>query len=256
MTERTARDWARAYASLGWCVFPVLAGGKRPLYKGWQRDATTDPELIQRYWNKEPGPNIGLLCGEAFVAFDIEAEHLPALSAWMRGHDHQLPDTPLARTGRGGVHILARAHANASGRALRLDGVHIGELKAAGGFIVACPSRTVRNYGWIRSPQKYALADAPAWLLGLVGEPQPPAASRAPGVLSPSRAVALVAGLYRVVSTAPQGDRNQLLFWASCRAAEHGVDTQAATEILLAAAQRAGLPEREALATIASGLAR
>ena len=50
--------------------------------------------------------------------------------------------------------------------------------------------------------------------------------------------------------------RNDLLFWASCRAAEHGLEAQAASEILLAAARTAGLADREARATIASGLAR
>ncbi len=77
----TTRDWALAYASLGWRVFPVVAGQKRPMYRGWQRDATTDPGLIGRYWRSEPGPNIGLVCGETFDVFDIEAPHLPAVES-------------------------------------------------------------------------------------------------------------------------------------------------------------------------------
>jgi hypothetical protein len=138
------RDWALAYADLGWRVFPVIAGGKRPLYRGWQRDATTDPQRIERWWHGGPGePNIGIVTGEAFVAYDFEAAHLPALQAWIKRRGLSLPDTPIARTGRAGIHILARAHARASsGRELFLEGVHIGELKSAGGFIVACPSRT------------------------------------------------------------------------------------------------------------------
>jgi hypothetical protein len=35
--------------ALGWRVFPVVPRGKRPLYAGWQHDATTDPGLISRY---------------------------------------------------------------------------------------------------------------------------------------------------------------------------------------------------------------
>jgi Bifunctional DNA primase/polymerase, N-terminal len=42
----TPRESALAYARLGWRVFPVAAGEKRPLDRGWQRDATTDPDLI------------------------------------------------------------------------------------------------------------------------------------------------------------------------------------------------------------------
>jgi len=68
--------------------------------------------------------------------------------------------------------------------------------------------------------------------------------------------MAMVTALYRLVATAPEGERNDLLFWASCRAAEHGVDRSAASQILLAAARQAGLPEGEARSTIASGWAR
>ena len=102
----STRDWALAYAALGWRVFPVVPRGKRPLYAGWQRDATTDPELIARYWRTDPGPNIGVICGETFDAFDIEAEHLGALRAWTSKHRLPFPATPIARSGRGGVHVL------------------------------------------------------------------------------------------------------------------------------------------------------
>ena len=255
MVEGTARDWALAYAALGWRVFPVVPQGKRPLYSGWQRDATTDPELIARYWARHPGPNIGVICGDSFDAFDIEAAHLPALRTWLRAHDYRLPDTPIAQTGRGGIHILVRARAHPASHRLRLDGVHIGELKGTGGFIVACPSRTAGAYVWHRSPLDAALAEAPAWLTGLVVErPRREGATGASPILAPSRAVALVAGLYRIVAAASEGERNRLLYWAACRVAEHGVDQNAACEILLAAAKQAGLPEREARSTISSGL--
>ena len=255
LSESSAREWALAYAQLGWRVFPVVPGGKRPMYAGWQRDATTDPEMIARYWRHQPGPNIGLICGEAFDAFDIEAAHLAALGAWLHAHDYRLPDTPVAQTGRGGIHILVRARARKSGHVLRLDGLHIGELKAAGGFIVACPSQTVGTYTWHRSPLEVELAEASACLTGLVVKPPRREATTAnSAALAPSRAVALVAALYRLVAAATEGERNRLLFWAACRAAEHSVDQTAASEILLSAARQAGLPEREARATIASGL--
>lgn len=256
MSERTSREWAHAYSTLGWRVFPTVPGGKRPMYSGWQRDATTDPELIRRYFRGDSGPNVAIVCGEAFDAFDVEAAHLPALRAWIEGRGNRLPDTPIARTGRGGIHILVRP-VGERGRVLRLDGQRIGELKARGGFIVVCPSRTERLYGWLRSPLEVDVADAPAWLNELAVQPDPPPPmSGRDEPLAPSHAVALMAGLYRVVARAAEGERNQILFWASCRVAERGVDRQAASEILLAAARTAGLPEREARATISSGLLR
>jgi len=255
LAASAAQRWALAYASLGWRVFPVVHGQKRPLFKGWQQGATSDPELIGRYWRTDTAPNVGIITGQALVAFDIEATHLPLLAAWMRDRDSRMPVTPIARSGRGGIHILVRPDAVRSGHALRLDGVHIGELKAHGGFIVACPSRTIGAYSWLRSPLETRLAEPPDWLLELVTEPRSRIPSSSPA-LSPSRAVAIVAGLHRVVAEAQSGERNAILFWAACRASEHGLDPVAASDILLAAALEAGLPDVEARRTIASGLGR
>jgi hypothetical protein len=261
VSAQETRRWAYVYADLGWRVFPVVPGEKRPMYAGWQRDATTDHDLVNRWWRRDPAPNIGVVTGEAFVAFDIEAQHLDRFRAALTTQLAPLPATPIARTGRGGVHILARVpfieggRAIEGGRDLYLGGVHIGELKAQGGFIVAAPSVTRGAYGWHVAPEDALVADAPDWLLRLVAS-RPKVVHRAPARLGPSRALALAAALYRVVADAPEGRRNDLLFWASCRVAERGLDAEAATDVLLAAALRAGLDEREARATIASGLRR
>lgn len=68
-----------------------------------------------------------------------------------------------------------------------------------------------------------------------------------------------LAGLARVVRSAPMGERNQRLNWAAYRAGEHAAagrfdETEAEAE-LLAAAIEVGLTEAEASRTIASGLA-
>jgi hypothetical protein len=234
MSTPEAQRWALAYASLGWRVFPVVHGAKRPLFKGWQPGATSDPKLIRQYWRTDAAPNVGIT-GEAFVAFDIEAAHFPVLGAWMRDRELRMPVTPIARSGRGGIHVFVRTATSMAGRTLRLDGIHIGELKTGRGFIVACPSRTVGQYTWLRSPLDTALVDPSDWLLELVSEPAPRVTSSS-SALSPSRAVAVAAGLHRVVAEARPGQRNAILFWAACRAAEHGLEPAAAAEILLAGA--------------------
>ena len=189
--------------------------------------------------------------GLGLDVIDIEAEHVRAFreAADALG----LPATPIARSGGGGHHLYV-APLGLGTRRLVLHGVHIGELKGSGGVLVP-PSVTTGAYAWLRPPSDVPVADAPAWLRTLAHGPRHEG-PRAHGRLSPSRAVALVAGLHRVVAEAREGERNAVLFWAACRAAEHGVDPDAAAEILLAAALQAGLPEREARATIASGLAR
>jgi len=67
----------------------------------------------------------------------------------------------------------------------------------------------------------------------------------------PSR---VLAGLARTVAEAEVGERNNRLNWAAFRAGEHGLDAVEVERELLAAALDAGLPEPEALRTIASGL--
>jgi Bifunctional DNA primase/polymerase, N-terminal len=246
----TAREWALLYGFKGWRVFPVVAGGKRPLYKGWQRDATTDPELIDRYWRKDPTPNIGIICGEAFVAFDIEADHLPALSSWTRAHGHELPDTPIARTGRGGLHVLTAPFVD-GGRALRLDGRRIGELKGRGGFIVACPSRTIGSYAWLRSPEATVVAVAPEWLRGLAESVRRPSESPG-GAIGVGRGEARLAALARTVRDGAVGSRNDLLYWAMRRALDDGVPAGVAGSVLGRMARAAGLEEREIEGTVRS----
>lgn len=64
-----------------------------------------------------------------------------------------------------------------------------------------------------------------------------------------------LAPLVRKISDAPQQHRNNVLFWAACRAAEKGFGGEAKSRLLLAALQR-GLPQYEAERTIASAFKR
>lgn len=86
------------------------------------------------------------------------------------------------------------------------------------------------------------LADDPAYA------PQPLAAPRR--AANPSR---LLEGLVRTVHQAGVGNRNRALFWAACRAAEHGLDLSEASNALRDAGLAVGLAEFEVQRTIRSG---
>lgn len=249
-------DWALAYAALGWRVFPVIPRGKRPMHAGWQRDASSDPELIARYWHSDPRANIGVICGEAFDAFDIEAEHLDALRAWTADRHLSFPATPIARSGGGGVHVLVAPLGTGHGSNLYLEGRHVGELKSGGGFIVVAPSLTEGRYRWVRSPLDTPISAAPAWFGGLL-TPRTQRSDQGRGGGSRRAGTGRdLEALAQAISRAGTGRRNNVLYWAMRRAAEELIPTPQAAAVLGRTALEAGLSEREVASTIRSASSR
>jgi hypothetical protein len=104
-----------------------------------------------------------------------------------------------------------------------------------------------------------ALAPWPAWLTPARKAATAP--SYAPAGPRPAEHIeAQLAGLVRTVATAPEGQRNSVLFWAANRAAEIIAEGQLsrphAEAVLIEAASRAALDHVEAARTIASALTR
>jgi len=168
-----------------------------------------------------------------------------------------LPATRQQRTG-GGRHLLfahpGRPVANSAGKL----GAGV-DVRGDGGFIVAAPSRhhTGAVYTWTHP---LPVAQAPGWLLDLLDPPTaavPAVVPAGEGVRSRYARAALTREAGRVASAQP-GGRNATLNAAAFAlgtlvgaGALTDADVHAA---LLPAAATAGLAEREARATITSGL--
>jgi hypothetical protein len=243
--------WAQAYAAVNWRVFPLWPGEKRPIYEKWPTGATTDPELIERYF-RNPENNIGVVCGEAFDAWDIESEHLPAFSAWMNTNGYTLPEAPIAQTGRGGRHILTEPTGVGGSRNLYLEGTHIGELKSTGGFIVISPSVTESQYLWLWTPPKMAVQPAPDWMLALLERPSRGPRKFPSRITDVEQGIARLAVLAEAVRSAGEGKRNNYLYWAMRRALEEGIPAKYSGAELLIVGKSVGLNDHEARATIRS----
>jgi Bifunctional DNA primase/polymerase, N-terminal len=260
-------DAAIAYVALGWrliplhtptpttpcdCRRPCVSPAKHPRTEHGLDDATADEPTIRRWWSLWPRANIGVATGGLFDAFDVEAAHLPALREAARRSGEPWPVTPLARTGRGGIHVLTRPTGTGATRKLYLDGTHIGELKSAGGYIVVAPSSTVGAYEWLVPPD-HEFADAPAWLRAMIGRPaagpaRPPwvQVSLAPGSdLEP---------LARFVAQARFQNRNSALWWAAGRARGDGVPCDLAEAALVAAYLETMLPGENRIAYERAGV--
>jgi len=122
------------------------------------------------------------------------------------------------------------------------------DVRGAGGYVVAAGS--VVGGSRYQVIDRQSPAPLPVWVTRMLTRraATPP---RSQAVTAPGR----LAGLVRTVKAAQPGQRNDVLYWAACRAAElDGADRAAVTRALVAAALTAGLDEREARRTIASAM--
>lgn len=241
-------DGALRLAALGWRIFPADPVKKKPLYTGWQRDATADPALVAQYL-RGGRAMAATVTGEAFDVFDIEQPHLAALRDQLRATGADLPAMPVASTGRGGIHLYVQS-TGLRNRDLFLNGVHIGETRGAGGLVIVPPSRSVHGpYRWIRPPET-PLPDPPAVLLALLRSVAPAA---------PRRALATVcaAGLEALANWAanrPEGARNAGLNWAAWRAVQDGYPVDVVRSVMQRAGEATGLDPRAVEATVESAV--
>lgn len=247
---------ARSLAAAGVPVFPCVVEGKRPLTRRGFLDASSDPEQVAAWWSGTPDANIGIPTGAAsgVVVVDVDV-HGPqdGRAAYQRATDAGLVDGAglLVRTPTGGAHVYFPATPGREQRSWQAATAGV-DFRGDGGYIIAPPSRRIID-GHVK---RYEVADIAAHSVGPVDaarlrdflDPRPGAPPRAEGtsvVVDAERLAAWVAGR-------SEGERNRGLFWAACRLAENGVSPADALDALGAAAQSAGLGDREITATVRS----
>jgi hypothetical protein len=238
-------EQALRYAGHGWPVFPCQPGGKQPATAHGFLDATCDPDKITWWWRRHPDANLAIATGRPgpdVLDVDQHGSAGNGFAAFGRLQRAGLIDgaSALVATPSGGLH----AYFTGSGqRCGKLTGHHL-DFRAHGGYILAPPSQVGgRPYQVIRHRDASGGLDW-ATVTGLL-EPQRPAAA---GPARPQRGN--LSHLAAWVQQQPEGNRNDGLFWAACRAAEAGNEMVLAQ--VAAAARSTGLADREIAATIAS----
>jgi hypothetical protein len=247
MTARTPDPAGRAlaYAAHGWPVFPCQPGGKQPATRHGFLDATTDPDKISWWWRRQPGANLAIATGRPgpdVLDVDQHGRAGSGFAAYGRLKRAGLVDgaSAIVATPGGGLHAY---FAGSDQRCGKLPRHHL-DFRSQGGYVVAPPSQIGgKPYQVIRHQAETAGLDW-AKVTGLL-EPQRHAAARPAAVQD-----ADLGHLAAWVGRQHEGNRNDGLFWAACRAAEAGDETILAE--LAAAAQSAGLTGREVAATISS----
>ena len=247
---------ARSLAAAGVPVFPCLVEGKRPLTRRGFLDASSDPDQVVVWWSRTPNANIGIptgaTSGVVVVDVDVHGPH-DGRAAYQRATDTGLIDGVglLVRTPTGGAHVYFPATPGSEQRSWQAATAGV-DFRGDGGYIIAPPSRRIID-GNVRL---YEVADIAAHSVGTVDaarlrdflDPRPvapPRASSGSMEVDTERLAAWVAGR-------GEGERNRGLFWAACRLAEKGVSAVDALDALGAAAQSAGLGDREIATTVRS----
>ena len=237
-----AAAWALAAAA--WEVFPCKWTGpyaKAPMTVNGHLNATMDPDQIKLWWTKWPDAMIGAVVPDTCIVIDVDPRNggdLEKLVAIVG----DLPPTLTVWSGRndGGRHLYYRRPAGTLTSTRLPEGI---DLKV-NGYCIVPPSihpATGLQYRW----EDHPVASLPDRLRELLRPaPQPVRTHRG----SSSKASA---GLVRTVAGAAVGQRNRILFWASCKAAQKGVIDQIEDE-LVAAAVTNGLTETAARRTVAS----
>jgi putative DNA primase/helicase len=190
--------------------------GKHPRLTRWPELATTDTDLIGRWFTWWPDANVGIATGDGLLVPDVDGDAGVETLAELERQHGDLPDTPRGLTGGGGVHYLFKVDEPVRNKVAIAAGL---DIRGDHGFIVAPPSLHVsgRRYSWDISahPDETPLAPAPRWLLDLIaGATHRPAST-------PGEELRLV-----------QGERNDRLFRLACRWRRDGMGAAALREML------------------------
>jgi hypothetical protein len=201
----------RAAAARGCRLLPVQAGGKTPLVKEWQRIATSDLDQLEAWAGEFLGCNWGMATGPGSGVFALDVDGEPGRAALL-AYDRQgqrIPDTLSVSTGTGShVYFLwpgGQPIRNSAGKLARgLD------IRGDGGYVVIPPSIHHNGIQYAYHDPDEQIADAPEWLLELIGQPAKPVpiAPAAVAPIGPGQRTPLLfsmAGKLRSQGVPPEG---------------------------------------------------
>lgn len=199
------------YTDLGYRIFPCVPDGKRPIPTRGLKEATTDAEQIERWWQQYPAANIGL-CTDDLLVVDIDPLADGGSNPWLSGDYDKAADlavAPIGVTPRGGKHFLFRQPAGYQlGNSASKLAPHV-DTRATGGYIVVAPSKIGANsYRWVSGSldlRPDELPEPPWWLLAALSEAAVSGTSgtRADKPAGPANKI-------------PKGQRNDALFRIGC----------------------------------------
>ncbi|MFF2388933.1 bifunctional DNA primase/polymerase [Agromyces sp. NPDC058104] len=165
--SRPIVEHALAIAETGLKVFRLRPLDKRPLYEGWQQEATTDPAVIAQWWAENPNMNYGIPTGLDNNLDVIDLDGPEAVSWWRSTgfHSDAMVATP---SGPNRVHVYWRIDDVEIPNSQSRLAPHV-DVRGEGGYVVGpgsiIPAGTYR--GTIRN-----IPDMPAELIAMMPQRQ------------------------------------------------------------------------------------
>lgn len=191
-------EYALCYANHGIPVFPVKPYTKTgyycyPEFKGspsqkypdgtpysWKSQATTDPDIIRRFWADHPDANIAGATGNGLYILDLDPEHVnrdssgretlitdgwDRLRQWQRETGMKLnTETAMSLTGRGGNQIFYHADPKQqlNGRSDIFNDGSGCDTRGDGNYVMLPPSihPNGERYTWEQPPDEYPIIEA------------------------------------------------------------------------------------------------
>jgi hypothetical protein len=162
-----------ALAARGLKVFPCRPRDKLPATEHGCKDATTDPDMIRRWWRAEPQCNVAIATGALSGIFVVDVDGLDAEFELRRleAEHGALPPTVEVITGNG-RHAYFKMPATPLRNSASKIAPHV-DVRGDGGYVIAPPSihPSGRAYAWSVDCAS-AIAAAPDWLLARIAEPE------------------------------------------------------------------------------------
>lgn len=145
--------------------------GKHPLRSNWLNEATTEVEMIVRWWSESPWANVGIATGKGLLVIDFDPRHGGMPDVLQRLVE--LPQTLRVQTGGDGYHFYygydPAKHTLKNTVGKIAPGI---DTRADGGFVVAPPSLHVSGNAYRTLPGYNVPVPAPESLLALHKEVQ------------------------------------------------------------------------------------
>ena len=200
-------DQALQYAARGWHVFPLQPGTKKGhLLSNGHLGASKDPDQIRSWFEEHPDRNIGIaIKPSGLLVLDVDTNGDKQGAESLALIDSELPNTLMARTGRGGMHAVYDAREGFPQKRVIefLPGLDL----LGDGYIVASPSKVATgSYAWLGG----SVAPAPVALCKILEKRSAPA----PNPDAPAGSIT-------------EGSRNTALFRLGCALRDQGIGEDA-----------------------------